>query len=176
MTQPIVPTAGTAVSVPADQEALWFLGALSLLRISGAQTRGAFAIAETCARHGTGSPVHVHDADDETFLVLDGELRILVGGDEHHAGPGAVAVLPRRVPHAYVVTSPAARFLVFHTPSGFEEFVRDVGEPARTLTLPPVADARPDVDEVTRMAAQHGIAIVGPPPVAARLDAPRSSS
>src|SRR5262249_51810511 len=83
------------------------------------------------------SPVHVHDRDDETFFVLDGELRVFAGEEEHTAGAGTVAVLPRRLRHAYVVTSATARFLTLHTPAGFEQFAAEVGEPARPLTLPP---------------------------------------
>jgi hypothetical protein len=46
-------------------------------------------------------------------------------------------VLPRRLRHAYVVTSATARFLTLHTPSGFEQFAAEVGQPAQALTLPP---------------------------------------
>ena len=48
--------------------------------------------------------------------MLDGEVRVEVGGEAHAAGPGAVAFLPRQLPHAFVVTSPQARFLTLHTP------------------------------------------------------------
>jgi quercetin dioxygenase-like cupin family protein len=38
--------------------------------------------------------VHRHDAADETFFVLDGELRVEVGGESYTAGAGAVASCP----------------------------------------------------------------------------------
>lgn len=44
--------------------------------------------------------MHVHDQEDETLFVLDSELRVFAGEDEHAAGPGTVAVLPRHVRHA----------------------------------------------------------------------------
>ena len=68
--------------------------------------------------------------------MLDGELRVLAGEEEHTAGPGTVAILPRRLRHACVVTSATARFLLLHTPGGFEQFAAEAGEPARALTLP----------------------------------------
>jgi mannose-6-phosphate isomerase-like protein (cupin superfamily) len=120
---------GSVICGPDTQAALWFLGALSQVRLSGARTGGAFALADNLARRSNASPVHVHDRADETFVVLDGELRVYVGEEEHTAGPGTVAVLPRRLRHAYVVTSATARFLTLHTPAGFEQFAAEVGEP-----------------------------------------------
>jgi mannose-6-phosphate isomerase-like protein (cupin superfamily) len=120
------------ISSPDTQAAIWFLGALSQVRFSGEQADGAFSLVENLNRRGNGSPVHVHDQEHETLFVLDGELQVFVGEEEHTAGPGTVAVLPKRLRHAYVVTSAAARFLTLHIPAGFERFAAEVGEPART--------------------------------------------
>jgi len=95
MTESIVPVTGSVISSPDAQAAIWFLGALAQVRVSGEQTGGAFALADHLARRGNASPVHVHDRDDETFFVLDGELRVFADEEEHAAGPGTVAVLPR---------------------------------------------------------------------------------
>jgi quercetin dioxygenase-like cupin family protein len=146
------------------QTAIWFLGVLSQIRVSGEQTGGAFSLTDNLARRGNASPVHSHDHEDETLLVLDGKLRVYVGDDEHLADAGTVAVLPKRLQHAYVVTSPRARFLTLHIPGGFEHFAAEVGEPAKTLTLPPPPTAPPDLPTLTRTAARHGITILAPPP------------
>jgi quercetin dioxygenase-like cupin family protein len=164
MTESIARVTRSVISAPDTQAAIWFVGALSQLRVTGEQTGGAFAVADHLARRGNASPVHVHDRDDETFLVLDGELRVLVGEEEHTAGPGTATVLPRRVSHAYVVTSATARFLTLHTPAGFEQFATEVGEPAQTLTLPPPPAGPPDFAVLTQAAARHQITILAPPP------------
>ena len=164
MTELITPVTRSVISSPDTQAAIWFLGALSQVRLSGEQTGGAFSIAENLARRGSGSPVHVHDRDDETFFVLDGELRVLAGEEEHTAGPGTVAVLPKRLRHAYVVTSATARFLTLHTPAGFERFAAEVGEPAPALTLPPEPAGPPDLAALAAAAARHHITVLAPPP------------
>jgi len=164
MTQLIPPVTRSVISSPDTQTAIWFLDALSQVRLSGEQTGGAFSVRDNLGRRGHASPVHVHDRDDETFFVLDGELRVLVGQEEHAAGPGTVAVLPRRLRHAYVVSSATARFLTLHTPSGFEQFAAEVGQPAQALTLPPGPAGPPDLAALTRAAARHGITILAPPP------------
>jgi quercetin dioxygenase-like cupin family protein len=164
MTELITPVPRTVISSPDTQAAIWFLGALSHVRLSGEQTGGAFSLTDNLVRRGNGSPVHVHDSEDETLIVLDGELRVVAGEDDHTAEPGTVAVLPRRLRHAYVVTSATARFLTLHVPAGFEQFADEVGEPARALTLPPPPAGPPDLAALAQTAARHGITILAPPP------------
>jgi quercetin dioxygenase-like cupin family protein len=164
MTELITPATRSVISGPDAQAATWLLGALSQVRLSGEQTGGALSLTDNLARRGNASPVHLHDRDDETFLVLDGELRVLVGEDDYTAGPGTVAVLPRRLRHAYVVTSATARFLSLHTPGGFEQFAAEVGEPAQALTLPAEPAGPPDFAALAQAAARHGITILAPPP------------
>src|SRR5262245_45322685 len=127
-----------AILTPDVQPAVWFLGALVHIRAAGAATAGQFDILEHHGERGYGSPVHRHDAEDETFLVLDGELRVDVDGQSRAAGAGAVAFLPRRLTHAFVVTSPQAHFLTLHLPAGFDDFVLAAGTPAASTDRPPV--------------------------------------
>ncbi|XVU21704.1 cupin domain-containing protein [Actinoplanes sp. CA-054009] len=141
------------VTDPQTREAVSFLGGLISMRATGADTGGGFAVLDHRGERGYMSPLHLHDADEETFLVLEGTLRVEVGPDVHHVGPGGLALLPRGLPHGFVVTSPQARFLTLHTPAGFDAFVTEVG-----ATTPP-----PNPAELTRLAAHHGIQIVGPP-------------
>jgi quercetin dioxygenase-like cupin family protein len=155
---------GSVISSPDTQAALWFLAALSHLRLRGEQTGGAFSLTDTLNRRGNGSPVHVHDHEDETIVVLDGELLVFTGEQQHTTGPGTVAVLPRRLRHAYVVTSATARFLTLHIPAGFEQFAAEAGQPARTLTLPPPPAAPPNAAALAQAAARHGITILAPTP------------
>ena len=112
-------------------------------------------MADHIAPRGNASPVHVHDRDDEIFFVLDGELRVFVGEEQHAAGPGTVAVLPRRLRRAYVVTSATARFLTLHTPAGFEQFAAEVGQPGtRSRSWPRRPNPRSGVWPTPRLAEQ----------------------
>jgi quercetin dioxygenase-like cupin family protein len=160
----IRPSPNGVISSPDVQTALWFLGVLSQVRVRSEQTGGAFSLTDNLARRGSASPVHIHEHEEESIVVLDGDLRLVLNEDEHLAGPGTVAVLPAGVPHAYVVTSAEARFLTLHNPGGFEQFAAEVGEPAQALTLPPEPDGPPDLGAVAAVAARHGITIVAPPP------------
>ncbi len=160
LTHPDVP----AILTPGEQRAVWFLGALIRVRAGGSATGGQLAILEHTGQRGYSSPLHRHKADEETFLILDGELRVEVAGQAVRAGPGTAAVLPRQLPHAFVVTSPQARFLTLHTPAGFDEFTLAAGSPARAPFEEPADELPPDPAALAATAASYGIEILGPPP------------
>ena len=153
-----------AILTPEVQQAVWFLGALVHVRASGDATAGSLDVLEHQGERGYSSPLHRHLAEEETFFVLEREVRIEVGGEAHAAGPGAVAFLPRQLPHAFVVTSPQARFLTLHTPGGFDRFTLAVGTPAAGTTTTPPEEVPPDPAALAAMASSYGIEILGPPP------------
>jgi quercetin dioxygenase-like cupin family protein len=146
-----------------EGEALWFLGELSLIKVAGEATGGRCAIMQQWAPHGDRSPLHVHTREDEWFYVLEGELTFWVGGRIINAPAGSFVYGPRGVPHTFAVSSPEARFLLGVEPAGFENFMRALAEPAKALSLPPPADKPPDITHLTKVAANYGIEILGPP-------------
>jgi quercetin dioxygenase-like cupin family protein len=157
---------GAVISDPAVQASIWFLGGLLQVRAAASHTSGRFAVVEHTARRGYSSPLHVHAVDDETFLVIDGSLRVVCDGREYLAEPGALALLPRGSKHAFVVTSPDARFLTLHHPAGFEDFVVEAGTPAPEPVVPSPPEGPPPpelIETLTAAASRHGITLVGPP-------------
>lgn len=147
---------------PGMQEAVWFMGSLVRIRTGGAATGGQLAILEHEAPHGHGTPLHRHDVADETFLVLEGELRIEVDGEVYAAGSGSASFLPRGRPHAITVTSPQARYLTVHNPAGFDRYMIAAGILATNESMP---DGYPaDPHSLVALAAAHGIVILGPTP------------
>ena len=146
-----------------EGEALWFLGSLVTIKADAAATGGRFALSEHLAPRGVGSPLHVHTREDEWFYVFEGELTFWVGGQRIDAPAGSFVLGPRGVPHTFMVASDRARYLLGVEPAGFESFVRKLGEPAQTRTLPPASDVPPDIARLTAVAAEYGIEILGPP-------------
>src|SRR5258708_195963 len=76
LSQPI----GAAVLTPEEQSAVWFFRSLVRVRLGGFVTGGELAVLGQRGERGYGSPVHQHQADDEIFFVIDGELRVEVDG------------------------------------------------------------------------------------------------
>lgn len=145
-----------------EGEAIWFAGALMVLKAAGEQTDGRFALLDQRVPGDYAVPLHVHHDEDEAWYVLDGEATFYCGDERFTAGAGAWVFLPREVPHAFRVGPAGARLLTFSAPARFAEFVRAAGEPAPARSIPPPAPL--DVERLAAVAAQYGIEILGPPP------------
>ncbi|MGD9530052.1 cupin domain-containing protein [Pseudonocardia sp.] len=150
---------------PGEGDALWFLGNLVTLKATGARTRGALTVAEFVNPAGFAPPLHRHLHEDEAFYVLSGSAVFHCADEAFDAGPGDFVLLPVGRPHTFVVgPHDPLHALQLTTPSGFEHFAAAAGEPARELRLP---DAGPvDPAALARIAALHGIELLGPPPQA----------
>lgn len=147
-----------------EGEAIWFLGALLTIKASAEQTDGRVCVIDHVGPPG-GSPPHVHKREDEWFYVLDGHITFQVGDAVASAGPGSFVYGPRDVPHSFVIDGDGgARFLLVTEPAGFEGFVRELGTPAASRTLPPPTLALPDPALMIATAATYGMEILGPPP------------
>lgn len=146
------------------QRAVWFAGALAHLRAGAAETGGRWAMVDQIAERGYSVPLHIHNREAETLLVIDGTVRVVCGDAEYLLSAGGLTILPMGRSHAFVVTSPTARILALTEPAGFEEFVAEVGTPRTGPSLPPEPAAPPDFAALAAVAARYGIEIVGPPP------------
>src|ERR687895_752740 len=152
---------------PGEGEAWWWFGLLATIKATSEQTGGQYTLVEILAPDGYGSVLHVHHFEDESFYILEGEMTFYVGDQTIKAQPGSFLFGPKEVPHAFTVDSGPARLLFVLSPAGFEDLVREMGEPARELSIPPQAEGPPDEAELQRMAAiaaRHGNEILGPPP------------
>jgi mannose-6-phosphate isomerase-like protein (cupin superfamily) len=152
---------------PGEGEAWWWVGLLATIKATKGQTGGRYTLVEILAPDGYGSVLHVHHQEDEGFWILEGELTFYVGDQTINAHPGSFLFGPKDIPHSFTVDSGPARLLFILSPAGFEDLVRDMGEPARSLTVPPQPEAPPSEAEMRKMAsiaAQHGAEILGPPP------------
>jgi quercetin dioxygenase-like cupin family protein len=145
-----------------EGERRWFCGGgLHTWLATSEETGGAFLLVEFVGEKGKVTPVHIHPASDETFYILDGEILLDLDGERRALSTGGVAVVPRGVPHAFMVTAPETRMLTLQTPGTDEAFYRMASEPA-----PPGSSPIPvDFDRVRDAALETGaIEILGPPP------------
>jgi quercetin dioxygenase-like cupin family protein len=120
-----------------DGEALWSAGSLMVVKATGEDTHGGLTVIEQECPGGLVSPAHQHDDEEQCLYLLAGSLTLTCGDAERHMTPGSFAVLPRGLPHSFVVGSEGARFLSLTTPAGFEEFARAIGAPAVDRVPPP---------------------------------------
>jgi quercetin dioxygenase-like cupin family protein len=143
----------------------WWKTGRVTTKASGAETGGSFSQIETIDPRGTGTPLHIHRNEEESFYVLEGEVSVFVDGARIELATGDFALVPRGVPHAYVVRSEVARMLVTFSPSGFEQAFADMGVPVAEHAVPPIEEVLPEPAEIVAAFAPYGCEILGPPPV-----------
>ena len=66
---------------------------------------------------GEGEIPHMHSQSDECFLVLEGCIEILVGGERHVINAGEFCCFPAGVFHAVISVTPPVKSLVIRSPS-----------------------------------------------------------
>jgi len=125
------------------------IGDNQYIKLTGEETGGAYALIEEINPPGVGVPLHVHENEDETFHVTEGQVEFTLNGKPVVAGAGTTVYLPRRVPHAFkVVGQTPARVLVLLSPPGLERMFRELAQ------LPP---GPPDMERVVATCARYGV-------------------
>jgi quercetin dioxygenase-like cupin family protein len=143
-------------------QAVWFLGSLMLFKATGVDNGQSFSLIEQTLPPGFSPPLHVHHGEDEAFYVLEGSFTFVCGDHRWRVEAGGFIYLPREIPHGFLVEgSEPARLLQFTFPAGLENFHAEMGEPAQSLTLPPMSP--PDMAKMQELSAKYHFEIVGPP-------------
>jgi quercetin dioxygenase-like cupin family protein len=141
--------------------AFWGPGDHYTFLVTGAESGGAYFAMEALVPPGGGPPPHIHSREDETFFLLEGEIRFTLGEETVTAGPGDFVNVPRGTVHCFTnAAGETARMILTFTPAGMERFFEETLEPA-----PNDATEAPDnVEEVAaryvEAAPRHGLEFV----------------
>ena len=150
----------TAYAAPAGTgERIWIVGDTLTFKATAETTGGTLTAIECEAAPGGGPPPHLHENEDESFYVLDGQFEILVGDELLRAGPGDYAFVPRGTVHRFAnVGDEVGRLLILFTPGGLEQFFRSAGVPASGDGLAPPVNAA-EIARTESAAARYGLQI-----------------
>ena len=123
--------------------------------IHGRDTGGVLSVVESIDQPGGGPPPHIHQREDETFQVLEGEYEFTCAGKTFTAQKGATIFAPRGLAHTYrYVGKTSGRLMATITPAGFEGFFEEVG------ALSPQQQEIPRVIEIGK---KYGLEFLPPP-------------
>ncbi|MEJ1977111.1 MAG: cupin domain-containing protein [Acetobacteraceae bacterium] len=115
---------------------------------SSNDTNGAYLVFEVVADPRNGVPLHVHDNEEETFVVVEGTARMANGGQILDVATGMAVTIRRGAPHAWCNLSDSPlRMLVIFVPGRIEGLFR--------------AASRADFDPTT-IPAEYGTRVIGP--------------
>ena len=126
-------------------------GERCLIRVPAADTHGAYSFVEIVSDPGDGTPLHVHQKEDEHLFVLEGTVRLALGDKIFDAEAGTMVALPNNIPHAWGNrTTSKLRMAFIVCPGGAEEAMRII--------------AKGEVVDLPAMAAKFGVTVLGPTP------------
>lgn len=142
--------------LPQLDGAVEWLGVQYKTILTPERTGGAMSIVDSWSPAGSGPPQHIHQNEDETFVILTGSCKIWMAGEEFTASAGESVFIPRGTEHTFKVTEDApSRHLVILTPGGFEGFFADMA--AGQFRIPE------DMPAIEDSAKRHNMAFTGPP-------------
>lgn len=165
----------TATVLRANEgDAFWSFGDLVTFKVGPEQSNGTFALAELAVQPGGGPPPHLHEREDETFVVVEGELLFTFENKQYIGKPGDAFFLPRGRVHTFHNASQhRAKALVMALPCGFEKFMSRFGLPAAQHPTPPPVTPQ-DVERLLAVAPEYGISMkFDHKPTGAPVAAPR---
>ena len=129
-----------------------------------ADNNGAFDVLIDKMRRGTEPPPHVHSREDEFFYILSGEIRFYVDGEVFTVTAGECMFLPRRKPHAFLITSEEIHMVNFITPGGFVDALNKMSAPAERVEVPTDVDtvtyANADLTDTVKVLEQYGVRLL----------------
>jgi quercetin dioxygenase-like cupin family protein len=136
-------------------------GGIYRIVTTAAESHGRHFVFVATEPPGGGTRLHTHAAEDEYFLVLQGEILFYINGRVRVAKRGESAFVPRGVPHCFKNCSDReAQMLVSFTPGNIEGFfdygLSQNGErPSEEHLLKRIRELGP----------KYGLEVLGPSPL-----------
>lgn len=96
---------------------------------------------------GTSVPYHVHQNEDETFEIINGELEITLDGKVDVLKTGDIVFMPKLIPHGFKALQDTSMRVVL-IPGGAEQMFVELA------ALPP---GPPDMEKVSQIAGRYDI-------------------
>jgi quercetin dioxygenase-like cupin family protein len=135
----------------------WYIGHLMSLLVTSKETGGRYALLRATERRGLEPPPHTHTREDETFLILKGEVVYTVGNQTFSAKEGDVMFLPKNIQHSFKIQTEKLETLILLNPGGLENYFVEMSKPAEELQLPPMPQGPPDIKKLIATAAKYGV-------------------
>jgi quercetin dioxygenase-like cupin family protein len=122
-----------------------------IFKAVSADTGGAFTLAEYIGGPGSGSQLHTHHNEDESFFILSGAMTFQLEDRVFEAAAGAFVLLPRGTRHAFATAGPEpVKAVMTFSPAGLEHFFVELSE----LTN---REDEPSPEEIDALSQRYGL-------------------
>jgi quercetin dioxygenase-like cupin family protein len=128
---------------------------------TGDDTDSRYATFEAIAPPGSGPPPHIQSREEESFLVLEGEMTFQLSEERIVAGEGTFLNMPMGSLHCFKNESDkTARLLISLVPAGLERMFLEVGQSLEddATSAPPPSQA--EIEKLLEAAPRYGVEII----------------
>jgi mannose-6-phosphate isomerase-like protein (cupin superfamily) len=131
---------------------------LVTIKVTGAETNGAFAVFEvTAPPHFPGVPAYLHPRATETFYVINGVLAFTLAEETVMVRSGGLITVPPGLLHKFWnPTAAPVTYLTYLSPAGLEQYLIEL---AAILANAPAASPT-DLSQIRALAAKHELLLV----------------
>ncbi len=137
-----------------EGRAYWGMGILWTMLATAEDTNGAYSCMEELIPRGPSAAPHIHEAADESFYVIEGEMTFFIEDRPLKAIAGSFVSVPRGTKHAFQIDSETVRLINTYVPAGFEHIIMATTVPAQARTLPPAEMPLPKLEQTNESMAQ----------------------
>jgi mannose-6-phosphate isomerase-like protein (cupin superfamily) len=121
--------------------------------ISKHDTDGALSVFLFTGYGVVGTPLHIHDEQDEFFTIIEGRYKFVCGNITTELNAGDSIFLPRKVAHQWLQLSEKGSVIYAVNPAGgLEDFFRAANELKE-----------PTPEKIDALALKFGMKHIGPP-------------
>ena len=141
------------------------LGATLSITADAETTDGEYLVLDMLVPPMFENGLHTHEQSD-VFHVIEGEARLHVNGRDQTLGPGTSGYVPGGEVHGFANEGDeVCRVIAVMTPSGAEEFFREVGQPTDDRSLPePIEPTEEMLQSLFATGERFGFEFLGPLP------------
>ncbi|HEY6974861.1 MAG TPA: cupin domain-containing protein [Chitinophagaceae bacterium] len=113
-----------------------FPGVIFEVVMPRAATNKNVFIAEVEGLRGSEPPRHMHTLEDEIVVIKEGTITYFIGDDIIPASAGDTVVLPKNIPHHFVITSAKMKITLIATSRSFGDFFCGLSVPYSDENIP----------------------------------------
>jgi quercetin dioxygenase-like cupin family protein len=148
--------------IPTEGRTIAVVGDLYRFLATGDETDGKYAMFEAIVPPGGGPPPHIHSREEESFLILEGEITFTVNEERIVATAGTFANMPVGSLHSFRnTTDKTARMIISVAPAGLEKMFLEVGIPVKPGDTPPLP-TKAEIEKLLAVAPSYGVEIKVP--------------
>jgi quercetin dioxygenase-like cupin family protein len=139
----------TFLTNPTPENARAIPGALFHFLARGEQSANSFALIQIEVYKGNEPPAHIHTHEDESYFIIEGDIRFWIGDKIIEATAGDFIFLPKGVPHKFELLSDKVKELMWISPAGLDQWFWDNSAPSPDQKALPIPQGPPPPELVS---------------------------